>query len=433
MQTRLLLTAALLTAAPAALLAQGKYGATPADSATCVQNMSLWVEFVKQSNYADALEPWRICMRTCPQSSKNMYIDGVKIRKHFADKEKDAARKAALVDSIYLVYDQRITAFGEAGYVLGRKAIDMMKYSPDRGAEILRTLEQSVQERGAKSEAGVLAAYYQALSNSQQDGQVTKDRMMEEYVTVMGHIESNLQAGGGELYEKARDNVNELFMRVADCSDIGRLVDNMLQQRPDDQELKGRMLKVLNSKECTELPVYQRLAEEVHRASPTSESAYSLGLYLAKKGDMSGSLKYMKEAVDLCSGCSDKIKYLLKAGQVASAAGSHAQSRTFANQVLALDPKNGEAYMLIGHAVSSQGSGCDEPQAWGPNWLAYDYYQKARSMDPNVAEKAADRMAACAARFPEQAKMFFHQITEGQSFQVTCGGLNETTTARARK
>ncbi|MCB0792941.1 MAG: hypothetical protein H6595_07770 [Flavobacteriales bacterium] len=429
---------------PAGLMAQGKYGTTPDDSVKCVQCLSLYQEFVKQKNYVDALGPWRCAMTTCPASSKNMYIDGAKIRRYFLEKEKDPTVKALLADSLFMVYDQRMEVFGQRGYVLGRKAIEMLKYSPDRSEEIYDHLNGSVEERKAKSEAGVLAAYYQALYNLYQEGKATKDQMLEEYLKVSDYIEQNLATTnggegseegdtGGNLYERARDNVNELFFRVAECPDIGSIADKLLKERPDDLELKRRLLKVLNTKDCTDEGVYQRLAEDMYKADPTSESAYSLGLYLAKKGDLAGSLKYMKDAVDQCTDCPDKVKYLLRAGQIAAAAGNYSLARSYANKVLAVESKNGEALLLVARSVLATTSGCGEPDSWGPIWLAYDYYQRAKSLDPSVADKANEGMASCAARFPEQSKAFFHQLTDGQSYQVTCGGHNETTTVRVRK
>ena len=425
--------------------AQGKYGATPEDSVQCVQCLSLYQEFMKQKAYTDALPHLRCATTVCPASSKKMYLDLAKVRKYQLAKEKDAATQSLLADSLYQAYDMRIASFGQRTYVLGRKGVDMLKYTPDRAQEIYATLKESVDGRKEKSEAGPLAAYYQVLYNLYQNGDATKEQMLEEYLRIMGYVEANMaNTGGGEdgedgedagtnYYELARNNINELFFQVADCADIGSIVGKLMGERPDDAELHERLLKVMNTKECTEEPSYLPLAEKVHKAKPSSESAYGLGLYLAKQRDMSGSLKYMKEAVDLCSDCTDRVKYLLKAGQVASAAGAHGQSRSFANQVLQVEPSNGEALILIGNAIAASASGCAEPEVWGPNWLAYDYYQRAKSLDPGVADKASERMAACAARFPEQAKAFFHQLSEGQSFQVTCGGWNESTTVRVRK
>lgn len=141
----------------------------------------------------------------------------------------------------------------------------------------------------------------------------------------------------------------------------------------------------------------------------------------------------MKEAVDLCTGCSDKVKYLLKAGQVASASSNHGQARSYANQVLQVEPKNGEALILIGNAIAAQGASCEAPDSWGAYWLAYDYYQRARSLDPSVADKAGDRMGSMSARFPTQSDAFFYQLTDGKTVTVACGGLGESTTVRTRK
>lgn len=428
-----LLMSSILSAA-----AQSKWGATPADSANCVSNLSLYQEFMKQNSFVDAYAPYRELVRICPSCSKGIYQNGVKMFNAFIKDEKDAVRKERLVDSLMINYDLRIANFGERGYVLGRKGVDMLFHRPADAKGAFTVLKEAVDLSGVKSEAGTLSAYYQALNSMYGKGEASKEQMLSDYVMISGHIESNLadptmKESDREYFTKARDAVNSAFFKVADCPEIGRIVGEMLAAKPDDQDLKLRLLKVLNGKDCMDEKVYRSLAEAVHRASPTSESAYSLGQYLVKQGDMNGALKYMKEAVDLCTGCSDRVKYLLKAGQVASATGSHAQARSFANQVLQVDPKNGEAYILIGNAVASQAGGCEAPESWGAYWLAYDYYQRARSSDPSVAEKAGERMGSCMARFPTQSEAFFHQLTEGKTVQATCGGLNESTTVRTRK
>ncbi|MCW5900212.1 MAG: hypothetical protein KIT10_13175 [Flavobacteriales bacterium] len=418
--------------------AQGKYGATPEDSVTCVQNLSLYQEFMKQNSLNDAYAPWRRVLDVCPASSKGVYQNGTRLLSTFIQKEKDPARKAALTDSLYVIYDLRIAHFGEQAFVLGRKGVDMLMFSPDRCQDAFNILKESVDLGGARSEAGTLSGYYQALNCLYGQGKATKDQMLQDYVTIMEHIDANLsnehmKPEDREYFVKARDNVYAMFFKVAECEDIGRIVTDMLKTRADDQELKVRLLRVLNSKECTEEKVYLSLAQQVHEAAPSSESAYSLGMYLVKRNDLGGAARYFKEAADLCNGCPDKVRYLLKAGQVASANGNHSLSRGYAGQILQIEPRNGEAMILVGNAISAQAGGCDAPQSWGVYWLAYDQYSKARSSDPSVADKAGDRMAASQARFPTASEAFFHQLTDGQSFQVNCGGLNESTTVRTRK
>ncbi len=428
-----LTTAVLLVATS---YGQGKYGATPEDSASCMRNLSLYQEAFKVGSYADAYGPWKEVMATCPASSKKMYVDGGAMLKDLINKEKDPARKTVLIDSLYLTHDLRIANFGEKAYVLGRKGQDMLAFNaPCKAA--FDVLKEAVELGGDKSTDVTLSSYYSALNCMYANSEATKDQMLTDYVMIMGHIDANLAKDLKEVdrgyWNTARDAVNSIFFKVAECGDIGRIVGDMIMAKPDDIEMKTSLLKVMNGKDCSDEKIYRSLAEDVHRANPSPESAYSLGLLLAKSSDLNGSLKYMKEAVDLCTSCPDRTKYLLKAGQVASAAGNHSQSRSFANQVLQAESKNGEALILIGNAIAAQAAGCEAPDSWGAYWLAYDYYQRAKSLDPSVADKASDKMAKTAGQFPTQAEAFFHQLTDGKSVQVACGGLNETTTVRTRK
>lgn len=101
------------------------------DSAECVKNFSLFREFYRQRNYKDSYEPWQKVMNDCPQSSKNIYINGTVILNYQLRNTKDISRQERLVDTLMMVYDNRIAYFGEEGFVLGRKAIDYIRYVPD--------------------------------------------------------------------------------------------------------------------------------------------------------------------------------------------------------------------------------------------------------------------------------------------------------------
>ena len=112
----------------------------------------------------------------------------------------------------------------------------------------------------------------------------------------MGFIDAklnnpDLKERDREYINQARDNVNTLFFKIADCADIGRIVEDMVTANPDDMDLKIRLLKVLNGKDCTEEAIYLPLAKAVHAASPTSESAFSLAMSLVKDRDLNRCLE----------------------------------------------------------------------------------------------------------------------------------------------
>jgi tetratricopeptide (TPR) repeat protein len=413
--------------------AQSKYGPTPEDSVTCLEQLSLLQEFMKQNDYEAAYRSWKKAFAICPSASKNIYIYGPQIFQDRITKAKDdEPRVQVLTDSLYMVYDSRIEHFGKKCYVLGRKGMDMMRYSSADVEGYYSTLKTSVEECGVKSEAYVLSSYYSAIYNMYQSEKVEKDLLLTEYVVVMAYVDQNLaKYSGGDAktekkrsyYEAAQEKINEVFFKVAECPEIENIMDKLIAASPDDMELKKSALQIFDKQGCTESEVYLDVAGKVHDVEPTHESAYALGMIYAKKKSFSKALDYMKQALDLCVDCPEKGKYLEKAGQIASASGSHGAARGYANQMLQLDPNNSEAYVLIGNAIAASASGCEKPQNWGVNWLAYDYYSKAG---------ATSRMNSCAARFPSKSDAFFYQLSEGQTFKVECNGLNESTTVRTK-
>ena len=107
-----------------ATFAQGKYGATPEDSVVCIESL-IYKDYLK-SDPVLAQDLWRKAYSICPQSQKSLYINGVKIYKTLAKKEKDAAVKATYLDTVFSIYDQRIELFGQRGMVLGQKGQAML-------------------------------------------------------------------------------------------------------------------------------------------------------------------------------------------------------------------------------------------------------------------------------------------------------------------
>ena len=76
-----------------------------ADSARCVENISLFIPYAKAGNFKDAYEFWKITYDECPAATKDIYLYGVRIVGWQIENEKDPAKKAALIDKLMAVYD----------------------------------------------------------------------------------------------------------------------------------------------------------------------------------------------------------------------------------------------------------------------------------------------------------------------------------------
>ena len=123
----------------------------------CLQNLSLYIEFFKQKNYPDAVRGWRKASVMCPKTSESIWVNGVKIYQNLIKAEEDKAKKAALIDTLFQVYDERIIHFPvKEGYVLGRKGADLMKYKKSEPELAFESLMKSLEIQGKKMEPGAI-------------------------------------------------------------------------------------------------------------------------------------------------------------------------------------------------------------------------------------------------------------------------------------
>ena len=132
--------------------AQGKYGA---DEQKCKENLSLYREYYKQKNYADALASWRWAYNNCPQASGNIYKNGPKIIKERM--KLDTENKSDYIDTLMMIFDQRIQYFGKEGYVLGLKGYELLISDKKRSDIALEYLTKSISIEGiANSVASIV-------------------------------------------------------------------------------------------------------------------------------------------------------------------------------------------------------------------------------------------------------------------------------------
>lgn len=424
-----------------------KYGETEEQQIKCKQALSVYKSFLKQKNYEDAYPGWIEACEVCPKAvSQSLYSDGARLLKKEL-KKSEGIRKAALADSLMAVYDTRIELFPTTSRspnnrckILGYKAGDMYKYFPEKLAEANAIFKESMDCLENKTAASTLSGYYltsykllQAAEGDAADE--TLAMMLTEYLTLQSisdyNISNQTKESTVEGYKKAKANIDEIFVLIANCEKMVPIFESKIAANPEDMDLKIKALKLMNGKDCTESDFYLSLAEDVHKADPTHESAYAVGMGYLKKEQYGKALSYFEQAVELCADCPDLEKYLLRAGQVASVLKQTSKARSYANKVLKINPQSGDAYLLIGDAIATGAKQCKDAGIGerAVYWLAVDYYYKAKNMDSGIASKAQKKINSYSGQFPTKEDLFTFGIAEGSTFTICTG---ESTKVRAR-
>ena len=93
----------------------------------------------------------------------------------------------------------------------------------------------------------------------------------------------------------------------------------------------------------------------------------------------------------------------------------------------------GKSYFLIGNIWGATTCGGDEIARRSPYWVAVDYMQKAKDADPTLTEEANKYIGMYSKYYPQTADAFMYDLSDGQSYTVSCGGMKAVTRVRTQK
>ena len=251
-----------------------------------------------------------------------------------------------------------------------------------------------------------------------QKGVLDAETVLNDYEEVMALMykmdpKSEVQK---QQNEKVRKDIESLFIssKIADCDKLISLFTPRFEENPDNLETVSSIVMMMASTEgCTDNDLFLQAATKMHQLD----------------------LKYMEEAI--ASPDSDNLtdaEYYYELAVACSHAGSNAKAFKSALDAIDLDPSYaGKSYMLIGTIWGSQVCPGNEIEQRAPYWVAVDYLVKARNADPSLAEEANRLIGQYSTYFPQTAEAFMYNITDGDSYTVSCGGMRALTTVRTQE
>lgn len=413
--------------------AQGKYGA---DSVQCVQNLSLYRDYFKQKLYDDAYKYWSIVYRTCPASSERMYVDGTSLMSNKINAAKTPELKEVYIDSLLMIYDQRIIHFGNEGAVLGRKGTDMLRYRSSDAEALFNTLNKSIELTGNAAEAGAIASFMNAAVIMEKADKKTKEEVVEIFGKLSDILAHNISKYEGKSTQKyyisAQENVESVAGPYLSCSILEEMAAKNYEKNKTDNAWLERIANILDKKGCTDAEIFFTIAKELHKNQPSAVSAEKMGIMSLKQKNYQTAESYFKQALEIGTDESKKYDYYLELATAQTSMGSFSNAKSNALKAAALKKGEGLPYLLIGDMIASSASACPNSDACLQKsiyWLAVDYYQKAKSLDASIAEKANAKIASYKKYFPDKGECFFKNITEGNEVKIDCW-IQESTKAR---
>ena len=433
----LILIAVMAVFAGQKVSAQGKYGA---DSAECIKYLSYYQEYYKQKNYDSALPNWRKAYSLCPATaSQNMFVHGTTLMTRLYNQTKDATHKEAIVDTILTLQDQRMTTYPKKRVdILNNKGQYMINYRNADAAYLYSNLNEIVDELGTQSNGSLLVNLLQASIAMYRENQLSADDVIAMYDKVTANVEGANPKNEAEEEDniKVKATIETIFAdsKVASCDNLIAIFGPRYEADPENLALVSNIVKLMNSAEdCASNDLYLKAVTSMYKLDPSYRSAYALYRLNSARGNTADAAKYLEEAiVDPESDPATEAQYYYEMAAFCYKNGMRAKAGEAARKAVEMDYGfAGKAYLILGNLWASATCG-ETVDKWARYWAAADYYQKARSADPSVADEAASSIASVSRYYPEASEAFMYDLTKGQSYTVSCGGLTATTTVRVQ-
>ena len=410
------------------------------DSARTVRALSIYKVFYKQKNYKDAYPEWRYLFLNAPGSKEYIYIDGASMLGKMIRKEKDAAKKGKMVDTLMMVYDQRIKCFGKEGAVLGRKAIDLATFRSKEVALIFNTFKKAVDKSDSLTQYFILDPYFRYVVKAVKKELITKEEGLNIYQKISQIAGFNVSKGGKykSKYEDTQEKLGDRFVKtewIKDCAEAKAMYANKYKEDSGNVGIWKQIFGLMKSINCISDPLFIEVTTKLNEKEPTARMSFFLSKALAASKKFKEAYAMCEKAVSLEEDPKSKAEYLLYEGEVYQRAGDYSTARVKALAAAKLRPNWGAPYMLIGDLYASSGKLCGtgtDFKSHAVSWFAIDMWQKAKSIDPNFTGEANKNILKYAQYMPDSEEIFLKQLKVGDSYTIDCW-INRSTTIRARK
>jgi len=408
----------------------------PQDNIEQGKLISTYREFFKRDQYDLALESWWTIFNDYPDISEKLYVNGVTMYRHYIDGTPEGQARVDKIDTLMLIYDQRMTYFGGEGNILGRKGSDLLRYRSSDTEQVEAAygmLERSLELQGTSSREVVLLNYISSSLILHDATMIDASQAQEDYFMVTGLMEQ--MKGSSSRRDRTKASIDEMVQKegILSCEGLDLYFGPQLMQDLGDQDLLEKVISSYIFAECKESELYALASEELYKVDPGSESAHQLAMFFISKNYLDKAAFYLLMAVqDESLENETRAEWFYELSVVSLANGDHCEAIDFAREAITNNKEYGKAYIALGDAIiASRKELGDDFHRQTAYWAAADMYQLASRLDPVLADESRQKQASCVAHYPIGEDVFFQDLQVGKKYMVG-GCIQENTTVRSR-
>jgi len=425
----------------------------------CSNNLSIFAESAKIKNYDVAYDTWLLVLNECPKLNLAIYSYGERILKHKI-KNSSGSEQQSFKEDLIGLYDQWIINFpkrkgvSKIGSILSTKAQALIDYKMADDASVYAVFDEAYTKDSASfTNPKGLYNYFDTLYKQYKVSNlvVSTEHLFNKYEEISEKFEFEstslakkldkilIKEDNGEPLTKREiknkrvynvnsraigillSNLDAIIAIEASCENLIPLYKRNFEENKSDPIWLKRAASRMDSKECSDDPLFVTLVEALHTLDPSADSAYYLGLLNDKRGKSSEALKYYEESISLEADQYKKAKILYKIAVKFKNSGRKQSSRRYAQKALKNQPSMGRALLLIASLYASSANDCGDNQfnKRAIYWLAADIATKAGRVDGSIKKLANKTALSYMGRAPSKTDIF-SQANQGAKITFNC-------------
>lgn len=388
-----------------------------------------------ETNFNLAFDSWKKAYEGAPAADgqrASHFIDGIELYKAQKERAKDDVAKAHAEQMIVKLYDQHVTCYPkEAGYIYGRKAVDMF-YMTSYGyrTETFKAFQEALEKGGTSLEYTVFEPLGMLVTYLFKNQQISKDDARNAVVKAQELAEQNAVNNEklGQYYEASSVRMEfqlaEIEKDIFDCNYFKEKLLPAYRENPEDLEVLRYVYNTLKTQGCSEndeimlelKSKYESTAQDVNTRLTEEYLAKNPGLAARKlyqDGKFSAAIDKYKEAVAQETDPEKLAEFYFGMASIQfRQLKSYSAARENARKAASYKPGWGRPYMLIGdmYAASSRNCGSDGYTRGLAVLAAIDKYSYGRSIDSEVAAEAGRKIALYSASVPPKDDVFMRGV-----------------------
>ena len=329
------------------------------------------------------------------------------------------------------------TKVSSADEALGIKAVDYIALAPKVDAnQAYQWLSQSVNAVKGESAAATLFYFLQMSLDKLKADPNHKEQFIQDYLLASEYADAAIAAETNEAKKKnfmgIKDNLVALFVNsgTADCESLQSIYGPKVEANQTDLAYLKKVIDIMKMMRCTESEAYLQASFYAYKIEPTAEAATGCAYQAFKKGDIDGAVKFFDEAIQLETDNVKKAEKAYAAAAVLASAKKLSQARAYCQKAIGFNENYGAPYILIANLYAMSPNWSDESALNKCTYFAViDKLQRAKAVDPSVAEEANKLIGTYSGHTPQAKDLFMLGYKQGD--RITIGGwIGETTTIR---